>query len=184
VGLPVPGVTMEIRDAEGRPLPDGETGEICVKGPSVMAGYWNRPEETQASFFGEFFRTGDLGLRDEDGYFAIIDRLKDLIIVNGMNVYPRMVEEVLYRHPAVAEAAVVGQPHELHGEIPVAYVALKEGAEADEAALRTHCRAHLGRHEVPRRFVFLEALPKNAAGKILKRELRRHGEVERGVTLE
>ncbi len=184
VGLPVPGVTMEIRDAEGRPLPDGETGEICVKGPSVMAGYWNLPEETQASFFGEFFRTGDLGLRDEDGYFAIIDRLKDLIIVNGMNVYPRMVEEVLYRHPAVAEAAVVGQPHELHGEIPVAYVALKEGAEADEAALRTHCRAHLGRHEVPRRFVFLEALPKNAAGKILKRELRRHGEVERGVTLE
>ncbi len=181
VGLPVPGVTMEIRDREGRPLPDGETGEICVRGPSVMRGYWNRPDETAASFFDDFFRTGDLGVRDADGYFAIIDRLKDLIIVNGMNVYPRVVEEVLYRHPAVAEAAVVGQPHELHGEIPVAYVALKEGQTADERALRGHCRAHLGRHEVPRRFVFMDALPKNATGKILKRELRKAGEVERGV---
>ncbi len=181
VGLPVPGVTMEIRDAEGRPLPDGETGEICVRGPSVMQGYWNRPDETAQAFFGDFFRTGDLGVRDEDGYFAIIDRLKDLIIVNGMNVYPRMVEEVLYRHPAVAEAAVVGQPHELHGEIPVAYVVLKAGETADEASLRAHCRAHLGRHEIPRRFVFMEALPKNATGKILKRELRKAGEVERGV---
>jgi long-chain acyl-CoA synthetase len=162
-------------------LPHGQIGEICVRGPNVMKGYWKLPEDTAQAFFGEWFRTGDLGTEDDDGYFFIVDRKKDMIIVNGMNVYPRIIEELLYRHPAVREAAVVGEPDELHGEIPVAYVSLKPGTAVTEPALRAFCRESLGRHEIPRRVVFMADLPKNAAGKIVKRELRRHGELERGV---
>ncbi|MBI3986823.1 MAG: long-chain fatty acid--CoA ligase [Lentisphaerae bacterium] len=181
VGLPVPDVEMKIMDERGRELPRGETGEICVRGPNVMKGYWKLPVETREAFFGDWFRTGDLGTEDADGYFSILDRKKDMIIVNGMNVYPRMVEEVLYRFPAVREAAVVGEPHALHGEIPVAFVALKPGQAATAAQVRAHCQDSLGRHEIPRKVFFLADLPKNAAGKILKRELRKHGELERGV---
>jgi long-chain acyl-CoA synthetase len=184
VGLCVPGVAMRILNDDGREKPDGEIGEICVRGPNVMQGYWNHPDETAAAFFGEWFRTGDLGTRDADGYFFIVDRKKDLIIVNGMNVYPRIIEECLLRHPAVREAAVVGEADELHGEIPVAHVALKDGAAADAGALRNWCREHLGRHEIPRKFLLTAALPRNAAGKILKRELRRAGERERGVDVQ
>ncbi|MCU0834923.1 MAG: long-chain fatty acid--CoA ligase [Chromatiaceae bacterium] len=183
IGPPIPGVEMRIAAPDGATLPDGEHGEVCVRGPNVMKGYWGLDAETRASFFDNWFRTGDLGYRDPDGYFYLVDRIKDLIIVNGMNVYPRMVEEVLYRHPAVVEAAVVGEPHALHGEIPVAFVVIKPQAAADAAALRDWCREHLGRHEVPRRVMLVEALPRNAAGKVLKRELRRQGEVERGVDL-
>ncbi len=181
IGLPIPGVEMRILDEQGREQPDGEIGEICVRAPSVMKGYWNRPEETADSFFGDWFRTGDLGTRDEDGYFAIVDRKKDMLIVNGMNVYPRMVEETLYRMPGIREAAVVGEPDELHGEIPIAYVALDESVDHTPADVRAFCREHLGRYEVPRRVVLRGELPKNAAGKILKRELRTDGEWERGV---
>jgi long-chain acyl-CoA synthetase len=181
VGLPVTDVEMKVLDEEGRECPHGEVGEICVRGPNVMKGYWNRPEDTQAAFWGEWFRTGDLGTEDDEGYFSIVDRKKDMVIVNGMNVYPRMVEEVLYRHPAVHEAAVVGAPDRRHGEIPVAFIALHENnAAVDDRTLRHFCMEHLGRHEVPRRFIFMDALPKNAAGKILKRELRTSGEWERG----
>jgi long-chain acyl-CoA synthetase len=183
VGLPVPGVEMRILDSEGRELPDGASGEVCVRGSNVMAGYFNLPDATRAAFHGDWFRTGDLGMRDADGYFYLVDRIKDLIIVNGMNLYPRAIEEVLYAHPAVAEAAVVGDPDPRHGEVPVAHLAFKPGAAATAAELRSWCRARLGRHEVPRRFVFRDALPRNAAGKILKRELRRSGEIERGVTV-
>jgi long-chain acyl-CoA synthetase len=183
VGLPVPLVQMKVLDGGGRELPDGETGEICVKGPNVMKGYWGLPEETRAAFFGDWFRTGDAGYRDGDGYFHLVDRLRDMLIVNGMNVYPRVVEEVLYRAPAVLEAAVVGEPHELHGEIPVAYVVLREGHVMTQREIRAFCRENLGRHEVPRRIYLLPALPKNAAGKILKRALSGRGEVERGVDL-
>ncbi len=181
VGLPVPGVEMAVFDAEGRPLPDGEIGEVCVRGPNVMKGYWHRPEATAEAFFGDWFRTGDLGYRDGDGYFFLVDRIKDLVIVNGMNVYPRMVEEVLYRHPDVLEAAVVGEPHPSHGEIVVAHVVPREGSDLDAAAVRAWCREHLGPHQVPRKVVLRDGLPKNATGKILKRELRRAGEIERGV---
>ncbi len=172
---------MRIADSDGNWLADGEHGEVCVRGSNVMLGYWGLEQETRASFFGDWFRTGDLGYRDEDGYFFLVDRIKDLIIVNGMNVYPRMIEEVLYRHPDVAEAAVVGEPHRLHGEIPVAFVVPKPQAAADPARLRDWCKEHLGRHEIPRRVELREGLPRNAAGKILKRELRRQGELERGV---
>jgi long-chain acyl-CoA synthetase len=183
VGLEVPNVNMKILDEKAKELPVGQIGEICVQGPNVMKGYWNAPVKTRESFFGDWFRTGDLGYMDEDRYFFIVDRKKDMIIVNGMNVYPRVVEEVLYKHPAIAEAAVVGEPSGLHGEVPVAYVAKKEGLETDQVELRTFCREQLGRHQIPKRFHFMDSLPKNAAGKILKRELRRAGEMERGVDL-
>jgi long-chain acyl-CoA synthetase len=173
IGLPLPDVEMKIIGDDDRELPGGEIGEIIVRGPNVMKGYFNRPEETQAAFLDEWFRTGDLGKVDEDGYFSIVDRKKDLIIVNGMNVYPSVVENVVYRHPAVAECAVVPEPHKLHGEVPRAVIVLREGASCSEAEMREFCRSHLGRHEVPRIIEFRDALPKSATGKILKRELVR-----------
>ena len=136
---------------------------------------------TLRAFFGEWFRTGDLGTEDDDGYFCIVDRKKDMINVNGMSVYPRIVEEILYQHPAVREAAVVGEPDELHGEIPVAFVALKEGAQATAQEVRQHCRDNLGRHEVPRQVHLIPQLPNNAAGNVLKRELRKSGEYAREI---
>lgn len=183
VGLPVPEVEMEIYDDAGQRIGIDSIGEICVKGPNVMKGYWNLPEETAESFFGEWVRTGDLGYKDADGYVYIVDRKKDMIIVNGMNVYPRMVEELLYAHPAILEAAVVGEPSELHGEIPVAYVVLKQDEQLAAADIRAYCRENLGRHEVPRKIQLCPNLPKNAAGKILKRELRKSGELERGIDI-
>jgi long-chain acyl-CoA synthetase len=183
VGPPIPGVEMRIADAAGCTLPDGEHGEVCVRGPNVMRGYWGLPEETAAAFYGDWFRTGDLGWRDADGWFYLVDRIKDLIITNGMNVYPRVIEEALYQHPDLAEAAVVAESHPLHGELPVAHVVAKPGAVLDPVALREWCQARLGRYEVPRRILLRDGLPKNAAGKILKRELRRQGELERGVDL-
>ena len=126
VGLPIPGVEMRVVGDFGEEMSRGEVGEIAVRGANVMKGYWNLPEETRESFRDGWFLTGDLGTEDEDGYFAIVDRKKDLIIVNGMNVYPRIIEETLYRFPNLREAAVVGEPHDLHGEIPIAYVALDE----------------------------------------------------------
>ncbi len=181
VGLPIPLVDMDICDQQGKSLADDEVGEICVRGDNVMKGYWHLPEATQESFFGDWFRTGDLGLRDKDGYFFIVDRIKDMIIVNGMNVYPRMVEEVFYQHPAVSEVAVVGEVHKSHGEIPVAYVVLNEGETVKGVEIRTWCKDFLGPHQVPRKVVLKASLPKNAAGKIVKRELRKQGELERGI---
>lgn len=181
VGLPVPDVAIEIFDDAGLQLPRGEVGEICVRGSNVMKGYWNLPEATAEAFFGEWLRTGDVGYRDGDGYVFMIDRKKDMVIVNGMNVYPRMVEEVLYQHPGIAEAAVVGEPHQTHGEIPVAHVVAAKGIVLSSADVRSWCRERLGSHEVPRKVIFCDALPKNATGKILKRELRNSGELERGV---
>ena len=181
VGLPVPDVEFAIVDDAGSALPEGEIGEICVRGPNVMQGYWNLPEATAEAFFGDWLRTGDLGYIDADGYIFMVDRKKDMVIVNGMNVYPRMVEEVLYQHPGILEAAVVGEPHASHGEIVVAHIVPQQGADLDDRALKTFCREQLGQHQMPRRFVIHASLPKNATGKILKRELRRVGEVERGI---
>ena len=181
VGLPVPNVEMRIIDDNGETCPIDTVGEIAVRGPNVMKGYWNRPLETQEVFRGEWLLTGDLGTCDADGYFSIVDRKKDLIIVNGMNVYPRMIEEIIHQCSGVKEVAVVGELNDRHGEIPVAYVAVDETLQNPVAQLKNHCKAHLGRHQIPKRFVILETLPKNATGKILKRELRKHGEVERGI---
>lgn len=176
VGLPLPQVDVSIRDEQGNELPAEQTGEICVRGPNVMKGYWKRPQDTEASFCGEWFRTGDLGCIDQDGYLHIVDRIKDLVIINGMNVYPRKVEDVLYEDTRVQEAAVVGEPHPTHGEIPVAYVVLQPGAEATTSAdIRKFVAERLGSFEVPRKIYFVQQLPKNAAGKVLKRALRQMG---------
>ncbi|MBI3963217.1 MAG: AMP-binding protein, partial [Deinococcus sp.] len=171
VGLPIANVAMRIVDETGRTLPPHTVGEIVVQGPNVMKGYWRNPQATQEAFFGEWFRTGDLGEVDEDGYFTIVDRKKDLLIVNGLNVYPREVEEQIYRHPAVAEAAVVGQSDALHGEVPRAFIVLRPGHSLTEAELLVFLRPHLARYKLPRHITFLSALPKTATGKILKRAL-------------
>lgn len=182
VGFPVPDVEMRIFDENGGELSTGEIGEICVRAPSVMKGYWKQPEETRASFFGEWFRTGDLGQVDSEGYFYIVDRKKDMVIVNGMNVYPRVVEEVLYTHPQIIECAVIGVSHKSHGEIPEAWFVAEEGYTLETGDLRKFCQEHLGQHEIPRRFHQVDSLPKNATGKINKREIRKNGEVERGIS--
>ena len=181
VGRPVPRVEMKIFDDDGIALPSGQIGEIGVRGFNVMKGYWNQIEETEKVFRGEWFLTGDLGCMDDDGYFSIVDRKKDLVIVNGMNVYPKVVEDVLYKMKQIVEAAVVGEAHAVHGEVPVAYVVLESGAAVSESEIRAWCREALGRHQVPRRIYIVAELPKNATGKILKRELSKRGEVERGV---
>ena len=176
VGLPVPGVDAMILDQKTmEPAPVGEEGEILVKGPNVMQGYWNRPEETASTFFEGWMRTGDLGKMDEDGYFYIVDRVKDLIIAGGFNIYPREVEEVLSQHPAVLEAAVVGVPDEYRGETAAAVIVLKPGfapSEETRKDILAFCRKNLARYKVPRIVEFRESLPKSLIGKVLKRELK------------
>ncbi len=181
VGLAILGVEMKVIDEHGNRVATGEVGEIAVRGPNVMRGYWGLPEETGKVMREDWFLTGDLGTEDVDGYFTIVDRLKDLVIVNGMNVYPRIIEEVLYRLDGICEAAVVGEPHPTHGEVPVAYVVVKSGFGLEHTAIRHWCQEHLGRYQVPKKFYLVPELPKNATGKILKRELSRRGEIERGI---
>lgn len=171
-GLPIPGVEVAIMDAEDRPLPPGEVGEICVRGPNVMAGYHNLPEETAEVLRGGWLHTGDLGNLDADGYLFVVDRVKDLIIRGGFNIYPRDVEEVLHQHAAVAEAAVVGVPDELYGEEVEAFVVRAVGAEAAEEELVAFCRGRLAKYKCPKRVTFVPELPKNQVGKVLKRVLR------------
>ncbi|HDD64977.1 MAG TPA: long-chain fatty acid--CoA ligase, partial [Firmicutes bacterium] len=149
----------------------GKIGEIVVRGENVMKGYYKMEEETKKSFFGEWFRTGDMGYEDEDGYFYIVDRKKDVIIVSGMNVYPRMIEEVIYRHPAVDEVAVVPEPHPVYGEVPKAVIKVKENAEISKSEIVNLCRKHLGKHEIPRKIEFVKELPKTPTGKIDKKLL-------------
>lgn len=172
IGLPIPTVEMKIVNDDDEELPDGEIGEICVRGPSVMAGYLNQPEATAEAMRGGWFHTGDLGYRDEDGYYYIVDRKKDMLIVGGLNVYPREVEEVLHTHPAVLEAAVIGVPDEIRGERVRAVVVLREGAQAQGPDLIRHCRERLANFKVPKDVVFVDELPKTLTGKVLKRELR------------
>ncbi len=178
IGLPFPGTDARIVEpGSGEPLPVGEVGELEVRGPQVMAGYWERPEETAAALRNGWLCTGDMARMSPDGYFTIVDRKKDLVIVGGMNVYPREVEEVLLAHPAVAEAAVIGVPEERHGEVPRAFVALKPGASVTPEELVQHCEANLARFKVPRTIELRPSLPKTMIGKVLRRDLR--AEVER-----
>lgn len=174
VGRPIWGVEVRVVDPDDQELPPGEehVGEIVVRGHNVMKGYYKRPEATAEALRDGWFRTGDLGHRDEDGYFYVVDRLKDLVIRGGYNVYPREIEEVLYAHPAVAEAAVVGRPDDRLGEEVRAYVALKPGAIATPDDLIAHCKHQLAAYKYPREVLLLDALPKGPTGKILKRELR------------
>ncbi|MDD3726029.1 MAG: long-chain fatty acid--CoA ligase [Candidatus Ratteibacteria bacterium] len=172
IGKAVPGVDMKIVDDNGKEIKRGKVGEIVVRGENVMKGYFNRPEETEEAFFGEYFRTGDIGYKDDEDYFYIVDRKKDTIIVSGMNVYPRMVENVIRKHPAVSEVAVVPAPHPLHNEIPRAVIVLKEGKTATAKEIIHFCSKYLGRHEIPRIVEFVSELPKTPTGKVLKRELK------------
>src|SRR6185295_3961039 len=146
----------------------------CVRGDNVMQGYWNQPEETSKALRNNWLLTGDVGYRDEDGYFFITDRKKDMLIVNGINVYPREIEEVIYQIPGVKEAAVVGMPDPRRGEHPVAFITSGEGAALDEKAILHFLRQKLADYKVPKKVTFLAALPRNATGKVLKTALRQH----------
>lgn len=172
IGPAINNVEIVIRDDSGMALPDGETGELTVKGENVMKGYYNNPGATDEALKDGWLYTGDIGKKDSAGYVYILDRKKDMIIVNGMNVYPREVEEVLYKNPAVAEACVVGEKDELHGEIPVAVLVLKEGFAEDEHVFRKFCREHIANYKVPHRIEFWKELPKNSTGKVLKKDIR------------
>jgi long-chain acyl-CoA synthetase len=172
IGLPIPGVEVSVQTEEGQLLDPGATGELCVRGGNVMKGYWNQPEETARALRDGWLRTGDIGHRDTEGYLYVTDRKKDMLIVNGINVYPREIEEVLHQFPGVKEAAVVGVPDARRGEQPVAFIAAGEGASVEEKALLQFLRAKLADYKVPRKVTFLPALPRNATGKVLKRELR------------
>ena len=172
IGLPIPRVEMSIQDEEGRLLGPEQTGEVCVRGGNVMPGYWGRPEESALALRNGWLLTGDIGRRDSDGYYYITDRKKDMLLVNGINVYPREIEEILYECPGIREAAVIGAPDSRRGEQPLAFVSCAEGAVVDEKALHEFLRERLADYKVPKRFVTLPELPRNSTGKILKTVLR------------
>jgi len=173
VGRPCLYLELDVWDQNGTSLPAGERGEIVMRGPKVFKGYWRDPDATVAAFAGGWFHTGDIGVRDDDGYLYIVDRFKDMIVSGGENIASSEIERVLYEHDAVLEAAVVGRPDERWGEVPVAFVVLRHDATATADLLLEHCRAQLARFKVPTAITFLDALPRNPSGKVLKRELRR-----------
>ena len=174
VGRPLPQTEVEIRDIADhhRVLGTGEHGEVCVRGPQVMAGYWQRPQETAEVTVDGLLRTGDVGYIDADGYLTLVDRLKDVIICGGYNVYPRALEEALYQHPAIAEAAVIGVKDDYRGEAPRAYVVLKPGEHATAKEIADFLGTRVSRIEMPREIVFRASLPKTTVGKVAKRELQ------------
>ncbi|MCL4178531.1 MAG: long-chain fatty acid--CoA ligase [Verrucomicrobia bacterium] len=172
IGLPVPGVEVTVQDETGQILPPREVGELCVRGGNVMLGYWNQPTETDRALREGWLLTGDIGYQDEEGYFYITDRKKDMLLVNGINVYPREIEEIIYEFPGVREAAVIGRPDHRRGEQPVAYVTAEDGIPLDTVALTHFLRQRLADFKVPRQIEILSALPRNASGKILKTALR------------
>jgi long-chain acyl-CoA synthetase len=172
IGTPIEGVEMKVVDDDDHDLATGEVGEIVIRGHNIMKGYWQRPEATEECMRGGWFHSGDMARVDEDGYFFIVDRKKDLIIRGGYNVYPREVEEVLYEHPAVAEAAVLGVPHDELGEEVAAAVALKEGRQVDVDELQAYVKEQVAAYKYPRTIWVVDELPKGPTGKILKREIQ------------
>jgi len=172
IGLPMPSTEIAIRDDEGKDLPLGEVGEICIRGPQVMAGYWNRPDETAKVMTRDgFFRSGDMGVMDENGYTKIVDRKKDMILVSGFNVYPTELEDVVAQLPGVLEVAAIGVPDEKSGEVPKLFI-VKKDPELSEAAVMEYCKANLTAYKRPKFIEFRKDLPKTNVGKILRRELR------------
>jgi long-chain acyl-CoA synthetase len=170
VGLPVPDTEIRVVDDAGAPLPAGEPGEVCIRGPQVMTGYKDRPDETADVLVDGWLHTGDIGVLDADGYLAIVDRKKDMLIYKGYNVYPRELEELLFRQPGVAGAAVVGRPDPVAGELPVAFVVAPGIADGD--ALLAAVNEQVTPYKRLRELHLVEAIPVSAAGKVLKRELR------------
>jgi long-chain acyl-CoA synthetase len=173
VGTPANLVEVQIRDLEGNLLREGEEGEICICGPNMTKGYLNNPEETEAAFWGDWFRSGDIGVIDEDGYLYIVDRLKDMIITGGENVYPREVEEVLYTRPEVLECAVVGLSDPEWGERVTAFIVPRQDRQIDPDSLKDYLKARLAAFKVPKEYIVVEELPKSGAGKVLKREIKK-----------
>jgi long-chain acyl-CoA synthetase len=172
IGVPVQDTEAMIVGDDGRPVPVGEVGEVWMRGPQIMAGYWNKPEQTAEALVDGWMRSGDVGFMDEAGWFYLVDRKKDMISASGFKVWPREVEDVLIAHPAVREAAVVGEPDPYRGETVKAFVSFKAGAEASFAEIEAHCRERLAAYKVPRRIEVLEELPKTLTGKIQRVELR------------
>jgi long-chain acyl-CoA synthetase len=175
IGLPVFGVQTRLINKEGKDVARGKVGELIFKGPNATKGYWKLPEQTAESIRDGWVYTGDLARKDEQGYFYIVGRKKDLIITGGYNVYPREIEEVLYTHPAVYEAAVIGIPDEVKGEIPKAFITLKPGQQTSEGEIIAFCKANLAPYKIPRQVEIRSELPKSSTGKILHRELRQEG---------
>jgi long-chain acyl-CoA synthetase len=171
IGTPVKGVEMKVVDDDGNEVAQGESGEIVIRGHNVMKGYWKRPDATAEAIRDGWFHSGDIGRIDDEGYFFIVDRKKELIIRGGFNIYPREIEEVIYEHPAVREAAVIGVPHPELGEEVAAAVVLKTGSTASEAEIRDYVKANVAAYKYPRHVWFVDELPKGATGKILKREI-------------
>lgn len=173
IGFPLPSTHVVIADEQGDPLPTGSEGEICVKGPQVMRGYWNQPEATAAAFTHEgYFRTGDIGVMDARGFVRICDRKKDMVLVSGFNVYPNEVEEIIARLPGVVECAVTGVPDTRSGEMVKAFIVRSAGEALTEGAVLAHCRDNLAAYKVPKVVEFIAELPKSTVGKILRRDLR------------
>jgi fatty-acyl-CoA synthase len=172
VGKPVLFTDVCVQDLDDQPLPAGEVGEICLRGPKVFKGYWHDPDATANAIRDGWFHTGDLGYLDEDGYLFIVDRLKDMIVSGGENIASLEVERVVYEHPAVLEAAVVAGPHERWNEVPVAYVVVRGGEQVSQDELAAFCAERLAKFKTPKVFRFLDALPRNPSGKVLKRVLR------------
>ena len=175
-GRPTPPVsTVMIADEAGNELAPNAVGEICIKGPTVMKGYWNKPEETAKVMTQDgFFKTGDIGIASEDGYHTIVDRKKDMVISGGINVYPREVEEVLFKHPNVSDAAVIGIPDEKWGEAIKAYIVTTTSSEGDAEEIRSFCEKEISKIKVPKIIEFIKEIPRNAGGKVLKTELRKN----------
>jgi long-chain acyl-CoA synthetase len=172
VGVPVFNTIVRVVGEDGKDLPPGEVGEFVTSGPMVVSGYWEKPEETEHAIPGGQLHTGDVGVMDEDGWFYIVDRKKDMIVASGYKVWPRDVEDVLYEHPAVREAAVVGVPHEYRGETVKAFVSLKAGQSVSEQEVIAFCKERMAAYKYPREIEFIDEVPKNASGKVLRRELR------------
>lgn len=180
IGYPLPSTDFAIRDAEGNDRPPGEAGEICIRGPQVMAGYWNRPDETAKVMTADgYFRSGDIGVLLPDGQIKVVDRMKDMVLVSGFNVYPNEVEDVLAKHPGVLESAVIGLPDEHSGEAVTAFVVKRDAAVTAEE-LRAFCKENLTGYKVPKQIIFREALPKTNVGKVLRRALREEIAAQKG----
>jgi long-chain acyl-CoA synthetase len=174
VGFPIPNTDSRIVDADDgvTPVKTGYAGEILIKGPQVMAGYWNRPEETAQVLKDGWLYTGDIGVMDENGFFYIVDRKKDMIIAGGYNIYPREIDEVLYAHPKIKDAVAVGIPHPYRGETVKAFIVLKEGRSATAGEITAYCKENLAPYKVPKIIEFRDELPKSMMGKVLRKALR------------